>query len=61
MNKILYMVEIREVYISSREIFVKPGTTQEDIIKQALDSGDEVEHEYSHTLDSENHTVRELP
>ena len=58
--KIKYIVGIREVHISSREVEVEEGTSQEEII-QLAENAEEVEFEYCHTMDSDNHVVRELP
>lgn len=55
-----YRVDIREVWISTREVEMPEGTTNHKIIQAALDEDDEVEFEYSHTLDSENHTVEKI-
>lgn len=52
-----YRVQIREVWISTREVEGRLGDSRETVIQDALDQDDESEFEYSHTLDSENHTV----
>lgn len=54
---ITYRVGVREVHISIREVKAAPLTSNQDIIALALDEECEVEMEYSHVLDSANHTV----
>ncbi len=56
----MYRVNIREVWVSTREVEGKPNDSREVIIQAALDQDDESEFEYSHTLDSENHTVEKI-
>lgn len=56
-TKLTYRVGIREVHVSMREVKARPMASNESIIRLALDEGNEVEMGYSHTLDSENHTV----
>ncbi len=58
---ITYRVDIREVWISTREVkILNPAMSQENIIRFALDGDNEVEFEYSHTMDLEYHTVEEV-
>ena len=59
--KCKYLVEIREVHIATHEILADEGTSDEVIIQMALDDADnELTIEYSHTMDSNNHTVGRL-
>lgn len=61
-DKITYLVEIREVWISTRRVTVVRDTPEHQIIREALDQDDaNTNLEFSHTMDSENHVVRELP
>lgn len=55
-----YKINIREVWISTREVTVESDVSIEAVIQLALDQDDEAQFEYSHTLDSENHTVEEV-
>lgn len=49
-------VLIREVHYSHRVVDVPEGTSNEDIIRAALDEPEQY-LEYSHTMDSQHHTV----
>ncbi len=55
-----YRVEIREVWISTREVELPKGAPMESIIRLALNA-EEVEMELSHTMAYHNHTVKALP
>ena len=51
-----YLVGIREIHISYREVELPDGATKEDIINAAMESDDDY-LEYSHTMDSSNITI----
>jgi len=52
-----YIVGIREVHISYREVQSDKLLTEEEVIDLALDEGVEFDVDYSHTLDSSLHSV----
>ena len=56
----MYRVEIREVHVSIREVEGQPNDHRDVIIQRALDEDNEVDFEYSHTMDSSHHTVEKF-
>lgn len=53
-----YVVGIREVHISYRELPYREGMTHDEIIEMALANlGLETSSEYSHTMDKDNHSI----
>ena len=53
-----YVVGIREVHISYREVPYQEGLTHDEAKERALeDVGLETSFEYSHTMDKDNHSV----
>ncbi len=53
-----YVVGIREVHISYREVPYREGMTHDEAKEMALENmGMETSSEYSHTMDKDNHSV----
>ena len=58
-NMIEVNVDIREVHISTRKVRVKSDATRHEILEAALNES-EMQIEYSHTMDSDNHVITDL-
>ena len=55
-----YLVGIREVHVSSYEVFAAEGTDESEIMELAIEASmedDAVSFEYSHCLDTEDWSV----
>jgi hypothetical protein len=58
-----FSVDVKEVWCHTVEVELPAGATKEQILNAANDKiaeGDEGETEYSHTLDPDTWTVRDL-